>query len=387
MKFKTSSWMIIDLDHIFRRHYIGLKNYYVKNNPDKYDFKTYEWYKNHDFVLELSKQIKNKITNLVTINRYIPNNHVILTNDMIESKTTDWMWRAEIFPDWIKKYTQEYYSYRMDPIWKAVFDISLNKFFQERGYIHFCQVDTEADDIIAVIVKLIEKTFPNDTITIISQDSDFYQLINDKITVLNINGEEETYRILPSGEINLWFKIINGQKSNHVPPLEFNIEFLKEYLGNDFDLECDEKNDTCEDEKYRELTKKELYVILHNLNDFQQAINKNENNVKHNQHLINQKIIDFSYIPKELILTIEKKFWSFYKNIQNYQSNLTSSEQYYKSVVHKKKDTKHTNIFSCLKIDDDDDDVNNDDDGNNDDGNEQYQEDEDNSSEQEIYEK
>ena len=246
-------------------------------NKDKSEIENYPWHTNNEFILELSKQIKNKITNLVTINKHIQNNHVILINNIIEAKNTDWVWRASILPDWIKKYNQEFYKYRNDPIWKIIFDLTLNKFFVERGYIHFCYQDTEVDDIIAIVVKLLEQTFPDDLITIISQNSDFYQLINDKIIVLNINGEEDTSRILPSGEINLWFKIINGQRSNYTPSLKFNVEFLKNFLKNDYDadFENDKLIKSSEDEHvslYRELTKKELYVVLHKLKSFYSKI-------------------------------------------------------------------------------------------------------------------
>ena len=56
-----------------------------------------------------------------------------------------------------------------------------------------------------------------------------------QIIVLNINGEEETSRILPSGEINLWFRIINGHRNNHVPSLKFKVENLKDFLEDDFE--------------------------------------------------------------------------------------------------------------------------------------------------------
>jgi hypothetical protein len=371
-KLKSSSWIIIDLDHIFRRHYIGLKNYYIKNgfiddlkNKDKSEIENYPWHINNEFILELSKQIKNKITNLVTINKYVLNNHVILTNNMIESKNNDWIWRASICPDWIKKYNQEFYRYRNDPIWKIMFDLTLNKFFLERGYIHFCHPDTEVDDIIAIIVKLLEQTFPDDLITIISQNSDFYQLINDKIIVLNINGEEDTSRILPSGEINLWFKIMNGQRSNYIPSLKFNNEFLKDFLKDDYDEDFDnDKLIKSEDVEtvYRELTKKELYVVLHKLKLFQASLDTINDVVKDNQLIINQQIIDFNYIPKNIVTSIKKKFWLAYnKNNQldqldNNFGNKKSKEPLGTKLFNNKMLPTNHNIFSYLYVEDDEND-------------------------------
>lgn len=368
-KLKFSSWIIIDLDHIFRRHYVGLKNYYIKNgyidnlkDTEKMGNENYPWHTNNEFILELSKQIKNKITNLVTVNKYIQNNHVILINNMIESKDTDWIWRSAIFPDWIKKYNQDFYKFRNDPIWKIMFDLTLNKFFHERGYIHFSYLDTEVDDIIAIIVKLLEQTFPDDIITIISQNSDFYQLINDKIIVLNINGEEDTSRILPSGEINLWFKILNGHRSNYIPSLKFNVEFLKDFLKDDYDESFDNDKIIKSDDSevyYRELSKKELYLVLHKLKLFQEALSKINDVVKDNQLIINQQIIDFNYIPKNIVISVKKKFWLLYnKNNQSNHSdnnfiNKKTREPHGTKIFNNKMLANNHNIFSYLTVDDD----------------------------------
>jgi hypothetical protein len=223
--------------------------------------------------------------------------------------------------------------------------------------------------------KFIENEFPNDSITIISQDSDFYQLINDKISVLNINGEEETSRILSSDEINLWFKIINGQKSNNVPPIKFKIEFLKEFLGNDYDNESnndfseqDKKfdNPSEENENFRELTKKELYIVLHNLSNFKSAIENNSSVIENNQLNINKEIIDFNYIPQKIASEIINSFWTEYNNLLasnehvinmslpvKISENTSESNDKHNPTKEKKKDKiKSNNIFSLLEVED-----------------------------------
>jgi hypothetical protein len=352
-KNKPSSWMIIDLDHVFRRHYIGLKNYYIKNNSDKYT-EQYDWVSNFNFINELSKQIKNKITNLVAVNKYIQPNHVILTNELIQPDNLECGWRKNIFPDWNKKINQS------DHVWGNIYDTYFKKFINERGYIYFQYQNTETNDIIATVVKIIENEFTCDYITIISQDSDFYQLINDKITVLNINGEEETSRILPSGEINLWYKIINGQQSNNVPSLKFNYNFIKKFLKDDYD-------DNLETSLYRELTKKELYLVLHNLNDFKNLIEESQDTVENNQLYINQKIIDFNFIPSKIANDIAKSFWYEYNktiNIFNDQSSTSFLESVSKSSLgmtetsKKINKTNSNNIFSILDVDVDENDSN-----------------------------
>ena len=62
---KSFTWLVIDLDHIFRRHYIGLQNHYQKTEPTKYH-QGYSWEDDTKFIVELRSQIQNKVKKLIT---------------------------------------------------------------------------------------------------------------------------------------------------------------------------------------------------------------------------------------------------------------------------------------------------------------------------------
>ena len=358
MKLK-SNWLIIDLDYIFNTYYYKLKSS-TKYNLEMDDFISLEF----KFINELSKNIKDKIIYLITIYKYIPNNNVILVSQSIEKNLN---WRNTIDPDYKFQERFENKIQSIEPkIWKQVFDLNLNNFFNEKDYIYFSFLNTddfqlasiqnkttfksiiyntEISDIISILVKTIQNNFQDDLITVISNNNLLYQLINDKVSILDINLTEETHKILPSSEINLWFYIIKGNKERNIKPLLFNLFYLKPFLdtystdfnNNDND-NIDNIDNNIDNNEYQELNKNQLYIILNHLAEFKNLINLDSNSsykiVKDNLHIINEKLLNFNLIPNDLVLAIEKSFLiKINKNNENYfKSNLKFHKQINKEI-------------------------------------------------------
>ena len=349
MKLK-SNWLIIDLDYIFNTYYSKLKSS-TKYNLEMDDFISLEF----KFINELSKNIKDKIIHLITIYKYIPNNNVILVSQSIEKNLN---WRNTIDPNYkFENQLKNQFELIEPKIWNQVFDLYLNNFFNEKDYIYFSFLNTdkfklssihpktpfqsaiyniEISDIISILVKTIQNNFQDDLITVISNNNLLYQLINDKVSILDINLTEETHKILPSSEINLWFHIIKGNKERNIKPLLFNLFYLKPILdtySTDFNNNIEnniENNINIDDNnnQYQELNKNQLYIILNHLAEFKNLINLDFNSsykiVKDNLHIINEKLLNFNLIPNDLVLAIEKSFLiKINKNNENYfKSNL-----------------------------------------------------------------
>jgi hypothetical protein len=84
--------------------------------------------------------------------------------------------------------------------------------------------------------------------------------------------------------------------------------------------------------EFRELNKRELYYMLHHLNDFKRFLEKNPNFVLNEQYIINKKLLDFNNIPLNIFESISKLFKnnfkkksSSYKNSNNYLNEKTNS--------------------------------------------------------------
>lgn len=124
----------------------------------------------------------------------------------------------------------------------------------------------EADDCIAISVKHICNNYPFSKIYIITSDSDYLQLQNEKIDVINLMYKK--LKTSGNNERDLLKKIIMGDISDNIPSV-----FPK--CG----LKTGEK--CCEDKEY----------LLKKMNG-----DKNY----YTQYELNKKLIDFNMIPEEL---------------------------------------------------------------------------------------
>ncbi len=333
-----TDWMIIDIFNIFTKQYNNLKTKY-NTDLDSLD---------DDFAILLSEQIQNKIKNLLTPQNQ--NINVIMVNDNIVNNQN--LWRMDILENWKSKYEFKYYDNKKRQIWAYVYDYYLSDFIKDNQYIYINNDTVEFIDIIAIITKYIEYNYTGDKITIISSDSDFYQLINDNVSVLNMNGEEDVSRILSSGDVNLWFKIIKGVKNISLP-VQFNISFINYFIKrtdeqkwtniniNDQEYQNSIVIDNTNLDNYRELNKQELYYFLHNLNIFKKILLEHPNYILNEQHIINKQLIDFNNIPYNHIDIIEKEFINLYKKNYNKMNDKTKTN---KNHINEKNNKMNNNI-------------------------------------------
>jgi hypothetical protein len=173
--------------------------------------------------------------------------------------------------------------------------------------------------MISIIIKAIDKTFNYNSITIISNDYVIYQLISDRIHILNVYGEEDTTRMLSSSEVNLWYHIINGYKNYNIPPIMFKTSLIYDFIKETNNYHPINKIETLD---FRQLNKRELYYVLHHLNDFKKFILNTSDFILNNQYIINKQILDFNNIPLEIYESIKKLFLDIsYKKTLSYVSH------------------------------------------------------------------
>jgi len=147
----------------------------------------------------------------------------------------------------------------------------------------------EADDIVAVIVKQMRmrravapeaQTVMNNNIIIITNDDDYLQLTSredDTVKLYNLQGKNLYDRaIFATGEMNLLYKIIIGDKSDNIPGIA------------------------------KKIGKKRANDLTTNPESLEKLLLKDES-VK-TQFAHNKRMIDFESIPENLKAEIVKKF-------------------------------------------------------------------------------
>jgi 5'-3' exonuclease len=220
-------------------------------------------FKNEQFVEKFRKTFVDTVGSLTKRLGIATDDPILIVGK--DCKRED-IWRNEFY-DKYKGTRAKNDNFMGGPFFKMVYD---DKLFQEGGVRAILKhPKLEADDCIAISVKHILATVPNAHITIITSDKDYLQLATGNVKIYNLgfkNISEETHG--GSAEADLFCKIVMGDSSD-------NITSVLKKCGPKTALKC-----------------------------FQDKLYFDERMKKENAYekfQLNQKIIDFNYIPQDLI--------------------------------------------------------------------------------------
>lgn len=248
----NNNYSIILIDcsyYIFRRYFATIKWFKFKDiEIDPIDIE------NNDIFLEtIKKHFNNDIKKIIKKYKTIIDNIYFCLDCPREN-----IWRNDLYTDYKSGRVQS------NQFNKKIFDIFINKF--DISIPMIASNKLEADDVVAIIHKNI-RNYNNKKIIIITNDNDYIQLYDDYTEIVNMNFKNI---ILRNKEISinnyLISKILLGDKVDNIKKIgKINKNDIKEIFKNN------------------------------NLNDWLELNNLNEEYQK------NMKLIDFNYIPIELI--------------------------------------------------------------------------------------
>ena len=180
------------------------------------------------------------------------------------------IWRNELFPNY--KGTRANGAedgFMGGPFFEMVYND--NMFIQGGARSILKHPKLEADDCIAIAVKHLLQTYPTCKIYIITSDKDYLQLAEERVHLYNLAFKKLTEQksCTGSASCDLFCKIVTGDPSDNIPSV-----FPK--CGPKTALKYFENRDLFE----KKLQESELFQ---------------------KQYELNRKIIDFNYIPEELI--------------------------------------------------------------------------------------
>jgi len=180
------------------------------------------------------------------------------------------IWRNELFPNY--KGTRAKGSedgFMGGPFFKMAYEEKL--FIQGGARSILKHPKLEADDCIAISVKHLLKEYPACNIYIITSDKDYLQLAEERVHLYNLAFKDLTEQKSCTGDANcdLFCKIVTGDVSDNIPSVfpKCGPKTALKYFEN------------------RDLFEKKLL----------------ESTAFQTQYELNRKIIDFNYIPEELV--------------------------------------------------------------------------------------
>ena len=180
------------------------------------------------------------------------------------------IWRNDLFPNYKgTRANGPEDGFMGGPFFKMVYEEQL--FIQGGARSILKHPRLEADDCIAITVKHLLNTYPTCNIYIITSDKDYLQLAEERVHLYNLAFKDLTQQKSCTGDANcdLFCKIVTGDISDNIPSV-----FPK--CGPKTALKYFENKDLFE----KRLQESET---------FQQ------------QYELNRKIIDFNYIPEDLV--------------------------------------------------------------------------------------
>lgn len=128
------------------------------------------------------------------------------------------LWRTELYPDYKKGRTT---LSKHGEIARACFDKSFVKSLcDQRQMRMISHPRLEADDCVFLLSSYLNTALQAPTnITVLTNDNDYLQLPTEKISLINLKGENIRSRSLGDPYLDLRVKILSGDKSDNIPPV------------------------------------------------------------------------------------------------------------------------------------------------------------------------
>ena len=195
-----NSYLLIDTSYMVFYRYYAIRSWYLRAFPDTLEL---------DEEIIINKFQKRFIEGLEELSKKYktPYNNIFLCCDCPQQE----IWRKEIYPEY--KNNRKY-----DHDVSKAFTIFFEKIYPllEKKNINIIKCKhAEADDIAAIITKELQH---ENKVTIITSDQDYLQLLNENTQIFNLNKKKNNLRekSLGAPHLDLQVKIIIGDKSDNI---------------------------------------------------------------------------------------------------------------------------------------------------------------------------
>ncbi len=272
MKYKNV--ILIDSSYTSFYRFFATKTWYSLAFKEEFkeikDMKNYDWLKNKDFIEKYEKMYLDSIKKLVSKKVY-DDSLIIFARDPPQET----IWRNQEACDYKAGRQDLTEKNNFKPVFKFTYQKLIPKWTKENDNMFEIKQDKiEADDIIALSCKFIQKKDSDVSIYIVSGDEDFFQLGDSNVYFAQYKKKKVFSLSKEEAKNALIKKIVEGDCSDNIPSIFKGKRIPK---------------------------KKELIEDLEKLEEF---LNNNDEFKK--KFDANKKIIDFNFIPDKFVKIFNK---------------------------------------------------------------------------------
>lgn len=272
---KYNNIILIDSSYTSFYRFFATKTWYSMANKEEFkeitDFKNYDWLNNKIFIEKYEKMYLESIKKLVSTKVF--NNSIII---FARDPPQETIWRNKEtcgYKDGRQDLTEKH---NFKPIFKHTYQNLIPKWTAENeNMFEFKQDDIEADDIIALFSKYVKEKYSDKSIYIVSGDEDFLQLGDSQVFFAQYKKKKVFQLTKDEASLALVKKIVEGDCSDNIPSI------------------------------FKGLKVKNKKSLIENPDELQQYFNENKDVKK--KFLLNQKLIDFNFIPDKYVKKFNKK--------------------------------------------------------------------------------
>jgi 5'-3' exonuclease len=261
------TFIFIDGSYFCFYRYHSLLTWWKNAYPDQSDV-LLDPYQNKQFVDKFKKTFIDNVSKIPKgLNLDKKEKPIIIVGKDCKREN---IWRNELFPNYKgNRSNGPEDGFMGGPFFKMAYEEQL--FIQGGAKTILKHPKLEADDCIAITVKHLLNTYPTCNIYIITSDKDYLQLAQGRVHLYNLAFKKLTEQKSCTGDsmCDLFCKIVTGDPSDNIPSVfpKCGPKTALKYFEN------------------RELFEKKLQ----------------ESELYQKQYDLNRKIIDFNYIPEELV--------------------------------------------------------------------------------------
>lgn len=318
-------YLLVDSSYVSYNRFFSTLIWYTNTHPNEEITEDYNFVENEEFMKHYDdyymKSI-NKIRNMYNI----PYENTIIVRDC----PRDTIWRMDLYQEYKanRKNTCNFKNkrYNIGSIFRHIYYELYPELEEKYPLKIFKCENAEADDVIAIICRNIQKSDKERLIVIISNDNDYLQLVNERTLIWSLQNKLLNTKVERSAEDILLKKILKGDDSDNIPPVKSGIQedFINKILEN----------------------KQLLYQWLDENPNIKDRFEKNKrlidfdeipDNIKQivNEKIFEDKVIDIEIVepPKQKIRYIDINDIEGYFDVSLYKKNssypIKNLEKYY----------------------------------------------------------
>jgi 5'-3' exonuclease len=213
----TKNICLVDLSYLTYTRYFAVRGWYYKAHPDKVIPDDYNWTQDAVFMSKFHNLFTRKLQAICKM-KAIPLSNLVFGIDC--RHVDNWRTNTQTTYKETRKDSHTKNNFRNFDIFPYIRKTVIRSMQEQYGNLVIKHKNLEADDVIALFVKYLDKRDYKGQVFILANDKDYIQICNHRIQLIDLNCKPVSALILGpvmTGQEYLITKVLCGDVSDNIP--------------------------------------------------------------------------------------------------------------------------------------------------------------------------